>query len=105
MITAEMRAKYLRYLASEAWQRKRAAVLRRCKGRCERCGQKPLWIETHHLTYKRLYRERLSDLLGLCHNCHQLEDRLRREAVQMVRDRRFREWKQRTLRIVGTGSA
>lgn len=93
MITASMRRRYLAYLQSEAWQKKRSAVILRAHGKCERCGQRPRWLEVHHKTYKRLYRERLSDLLACCPRCHELEDRLRKEAVELRRERRFSDWK------------
>ena len=28
-------------------------------------------VDTHHKTYARLFREDLSDLLGLCRQCHE----------------------------------
>lgn len=61
--------KYNRYLCSRAWGKKREAVRRRANGMCERC----LWQKgyaVHHLTYKRIYKERLSDLQLLCSDCH-----------------------------------
>ena len=50
-------------------ERKRAAVLRRCGGVCEGCGEAPA-VEVHHLTYQRVGRELLFDLVGVCRACH-----------------------------------
>jgi 5-methylcytosine-specific restriction endonuclease McrA len=62
---------YQDYLQSESWRDKRAAVLQRAKGCCERCG----WAadEVHHKTYVNVPNEPLSDLLALCRGCHKLE--------------------------------
>lgn len=62
----------------------RRAVMVRCKGRCEECGESP--VELHHLTYysqqpAHQYKfpkhaeaifgfERPDDLLALCRDCH-----------------------------------
>lgn len=60
---------YRRYLRSAAWQRKRAAVILRSKGACERCGLWPV-VNVHHLSYRNVGNEPLSDLLGVCSRCH-----------------------------------
>lgn len=62
-------AEYQAYMKSEAWRKKRAEVIRRAKGRCERCRRWAI-VNVHHLTYARLGREFLSDLLGVCVKCH-----------------------------------
>lgn len=36
---------------------------------CEKCGSIEE-LHVHHLSYKRLYHERLSDLQVLCKHCH-----------------------------------
>jgi hypothetical protein len=62
---------YVAYLKSPEWLIKRAQVLHRAGGRCERCGPggaPP--AEVHHLTYERLYDERPGDLIALCAPCH-----------------------------------
>jgi hypothetical protein len=61
-------AKYERYLRSKAWKKKRAAVLARDK-KCRSCGSTRK-LQVHHLTYRRIYQERLSDLTTLCDGCH-----------------------------------
>lgn len=64
------REKYLAYLDSPKWQRKRRAVHERSGGICERCHRNPV-DDVHHRTYARLYRERMKDLQGLCRDCHE----------------------------------
>ena len=61
--------KYHKYLAGRKWALKKKAVKERCKGVCERCEKRPMDC-VHHLTYKRIYNEPLTDLQGLCFPCH-----------------------------------
>ena len=65
------------YLRSPHWRARRARAIALAGGRCERCG-KPGRLEVHHLTDKRLGRERDRDLRALCHRCHQIAERRRR---------------------------
>ena len=65
----EARERYRRYLQSDAWKAKRKSVLQVAGFRCCRCGA-PV-TEVHHETYKRIYKERLSDLTALCSKCHE----------------------------------
>ena len=65
------------YLRSPHWRARRSQAIGRAGGRCERCGARGR-LEVHHLTYKRLGRERDRDLRALCHRCHRLADRRRR---------------------------
>jgi hypothetical protein len=66
---AERRRLYDAYLASDAWWKKRAAVMRRCGGICEGCGEAPA-VEVHHRTYEHFGAELLFELVGLCRSCH-----------------------------------
>lgn len=59
---------YKEYLKSEHWQNVRRKRLSNGR-KCEYCGNGE-FIEVHHKTYKRLGRERYSDLMLLCHNHH-----------------------------------
>lgn len=61
--------KYHRYLCSREWKLKVEKVRKRSKGNCERC-KKNRGGQTHHLTYIRKYKERLTDLQDLCEGCH-----------------------------------
>ena len=47
---------------------------------CELCyTERPiLGFDVHHLTYERLGRELLSDLQVLCHDCHKIADKRRK---------------------------
>ena len=65
----EARERYRRYLQSDAWKTKRKTVLQAAGFRCRRCGAPA--TEVHHETYKRIYKERLSDLTALCSKCHE----------------------------------
>lgn len=68
--------KRLAYLRSGTWARRKRRVWRRARGICEwsrwddacdRPGR-----DVHHLTYSRLYNERLGDLVLLCGLHHAL---------------------------------
>lgn len=60
---------YKAYLASREWAVLKQAVRERSNGACERCSY-PEVAATHHLTYERVGRESLGDLLGVCGPCH-----------------------------------
>jgi len=60
---------YLAYLNSKAWLDLRAQVIERCNNTCERCGKFAV-AHLHHLTYDRVYQEKLEDVQGLCEYCH-----------------------------------
>lgn len=64
------RYNYYNYLLSSEWKALRRRVIIRAKGICEYCGLASV-EEIHHLTYKRFKKELLSDLLGLCSECHE----------------------------------
>jgi 5-methylcytosine-specific restriction endonuclease McrA len=61
--------KYIDYLSSQKWKRKRDEVLIRDNDLCQECKLKPA-IEIHHITYENLYDEKLQDLVALCIECH-----------------------------------
>jgi 5-methylcytosine-specific restriction endonuclease McrA len=61
---------YSAYLRSEQWQKRRRFVILR-DGRCRDCGAQG--TDVHHLTYGRVGRERLSDLVLLCERCHKMK--------------------------------
>lgn len=64
------REKYSAYLCSREWWVKREAVKKRCNGICERCGRNQM-DSCRHLTYERKYCEELTDLQGICKDCHE----------------------------------
>lgn len=53
----------------------RKLSLTRSNNCCESCGvscENPRLLHTHHLTYERLGREELSDVIILCAKCHSI---------------------------------
>ena len=69
-IPKDERERYARYLCSRRWAVKRTAVITRSGGTCEKCRLRPV-SHVHHLTYIRKYKEKLTDLIGLCVRCHE----------------------------------
>ena len=65
----ESNHEYLRYLQSQRWRTLARAVRMRAKGKCEIC-QRADGTECGHLTYERIFNERITDLLWLCKKCH-----------------------------------
>jgi 5-methylcytosine-specific restriction endonuclease McrA len=63
------RVDYYAYLKSKKWAKKRRKALFKAKHKCECCGATEE-LHVHHLSYKRLGKEPLSDLKVLCRNCH-----------------------------------
>ena len=59
---------YPHYCQSKAFKIWKAAVLKRDKHRCQRCGEKA--TVAHHLKYRRWGTEKLSDGVALCNFCH-----------------------------------
>lgn len=64
------RVDYYAYLASREYAVLKRAVKRRSKGVCERCFRAPA-EQVHHLNYRRVGREELSDLQHVCKPCHE----------------------------------
>lgn len=58
--------KYYRYLNTKTWKDKRMLVLRRDKFACQKCESKEN-LQIHHLTYDRVFNEKLNDLITLCY--------------------------------------
>ncbi len=65
----EQSPEYAAYMASPAWRRRRARVLRRAGRQCQACGTRPA-VDVHHLTYAHLGAERPWELLAVCPACH-----------------------------------
>jgi 5-methylcytosine-specific restriction endonuclease McrA len=65
------RARYVAYINSAEWQRKRRQALERAGDRCQVCN-KDRGLDVHHRTYERFGSERLDDLTVLCRACHSL---------------------------------
>jgi hypothetical protein len=62
--------RYNAHMVSAAWSMLRARVLSRAGGICEGCGVRKA-TQAHHLTYARLGREMLFDLVAVCSQCHE----------------------------------
>lgn len=61
---------YYEYLKTEAWQEQRAKIFKRDGFRCV-CCEAEKNLEVHHVTYKNLGAEEVSDLVTLCRVCHE----------------------------------
>lgn len=59
------------YLATPQWQRTRRTMLKRAKHKCQVCSSTDR-LEVHHNTYARVHMELPSDLIVLCHDCHDI---------------------------------
>lgn len=64
-----MNPKYKAYLLSDEWKAKREARKKKDGYKCKRCRSTKN-LQVHHLTYKRIFNERLSDLVTTCDKCH-----------------------------------
>lgn len=60
---------YRQYLTTPAWREKRWKVMQRANYTCEGCGTERA-TQVHHLTYERVSREMLFDLVAICDECH-----------------------------------
>ena len=67
--TTKRQDEYARYLESQRWRTLARAVRMRAKGKCEIC-LRANGEECAHLTYERIFNERITDLLWICKRCH-----------------------------------
>jgi len=56
--------------SSKKWRKKKFERQALDKDKCVSCGYKGL-LECHHITYKNLFKEPMSDLRTLCRTCHE----------------------------------
>lgn len=63
---------YKQYLRTPEWQRTRAGALERANYRCSLDATHSDGLDVHHNTYERLSAELETDVIVLCHSCHQL---------------------------------
>lgn len=82
---AKWRAMYDSYMRSEQWAQKRRDVIARDGGVCGICHDAAI-TEVHHLTYERVGREPLDDLVGVCSACHAIQHGRACEAWGLQRD-------------------
>lgn len=72
------------YYLTEHWQSVKQRYYKRHPYECNKCG-KTWGLHLHHKTYERLGRERDSDLMYLCRNCHQRLHTKERKAARRRR--------------------
>lgn len=75
-----MNREYEAYLNSEEWKERRKRRLKMTGFRCSACHKKGM-IQVHHLTYERIFREEMSDLLPLCKKHHDDAEELIKQKV------------------------
>lgn len=85
---------YREYRRSRHWRLLRRRVLERDGHCCTICKRqhgdtdprlpegRTTKLEVHHLTYERIWREPLEDLVSLCQRCHATEHQWRRRVQQ-----------------------
>jgi predicted HNH restriction endonuclease len=64
------RHKYVAYIKSPQWKEKRLRALKTWGNVCQMCDSNDR-IEVHHKTYDRLGKELMTDLMIVCHSCHE----------------------------------
>ena len=84
MLKKQLTTEYEAYLRSPAWKAKREEVFLVYGRLCSVCGSTK-YLQVHHKTYKRIFKEHIDDLQVLCKTCHALEhDRPNQPAVTSV---------------------
>jgi predicted HNH restriction endonuclease len=84
---------YRNYLRSQKWQKKRQEVFAHYGKKCYACGKRPKVLHVHHMTYARLGREAIGDLIPLCVPCH-------KELTRIYRSNRRRGLRRVTMEFV-----
>lgn len=68
-IRVKNKEEYQAYLKTPHWQAIRRKVFKEYGHRCDHCGSSKN-LHIHHITYKNLGEEEISDLVPLCEDCH-----------------------------------
>ena len=76
MMDGKHQIDYESYIRSSEWQEKRQERLRIDGFTCKACGTNKD-LQVHHLTYDRLSKENMDDLITLCADCHKKEHNYR----------------------------
>lgn len=84
---------YKDYMKSDRWKRKRQQVFAHYGKRCYACRKYEKVLHVHHMTYARLGREAIGDLIPLCVPCH-------REVTRVYRRNRRRGLRRVTMEFV-----
>lgn len=85
-------AEYKAVLSSARWRKLRKERMQATGWRCEQCKQPEIEskLSLHHLTYERLGREGMEDIILLCARCHERADGERAMAsAQRSKARRY----------------
>lgn len=71
---ANGKVNYKEYMQSQEWRNRANIVKAHAGWRCQICHrhENDVTLDAHHNTYERLGHERLSDLICLCRDCHNL---------------------------------
>ena len=69
------------YIRTDHWKEVRRQARIRDEDACVQCGAYGVRLEVHHLTYDRVGRELLEDVMTLCQPCHAAADDERRAAA------------------------
>ena len=77
---AKMNNQYSEYLQSPEWQKKRVQRLHRAGNQCQAC-EETNGLHVHHLTYARIFREPMDDLMVLCDLHHEAAEEMVRTGV------------------------
>lgn len=70
-----------KYYKTKHWETVRKKRLSKDNCRCQNCGKKATAV--HHRNYKRLYNERMDDLISLCASCHIGKHTKKREDIKL----------------------
>lgn len=76
--------RYRNYLKTEHWKSRRLLALQYFDNKCFNCGQRA--TQVHHKNYSRLFKERDTDLLAICGNCHKGIHKLIDEGVATLKN-------------------
>ncbi len=68
---AKTSSDYQKYIDSKEWEETRARIFKRDNYHCVICGTGKN-LSCHHITYENLGIEKDSDLITVCHDCHNM---------------------------------
>lgn len=85
--TGEICFGYANYLKSQHWALTRSRIIQN-HPYCEMCKSTDKPLQVHHLSYKRLGKEKDSDLTPLCDECHAAVHQMEKaDAVKLLRSK------------------
>lgn len=87
-----MRSYRTTYLKSDHWRTKRIETIVARGHRCELCGTRKNGLDVHHLSYKRLFNESVSDLRVLCRDCHKNVHALMAKYPKLKKQHNAKQW-------------